>query len=80
MFNFNPFHKQPELTTSEKGLQGTLIYAEKTMTNMSHLADVNRVAANNLIMYGSSSGEDLMVMFSFIYILFIYLFINCICL
>ena len=75
MFNFNPFHKQPELTTSEKGLQGTLIYAEKTITNMSHLANVNRVAANNLIMYGSSSGEDLMVMFAFNYILFIYLFV-----
>lgn len=54
----NPFHK-PEKSLSEKGLSGTLYYANKSSRDVAQLADDNRVAANNLMSYGSMLGDDL---------------------
>lgn len=56
----NPFHK-PEKSLSEKGLSGTLYYANKSSRDVAQLADDNRVAANNLMSYGSMLGDDLTV-------------------
>ncbi|KAI9264464.1 Eisosome component PIL1-domain-containing protein [Sporodiniella umbellata] len=59
MFSFKPFHKSNEKSLSEKGLSGILEHTSKISKGIVQVADDNRIASNNLIMYGSPLGEDL---------------------
>ncbi|KAI8068119.1 Eisosome component PIL1-domain-containing protein [Gilbertella persicaria] len=56
---FSLFHKSSEKSSSEKGLSNVLEYTQKSSRDISQLADNNRMAANNLMAYGSHMGDDL---------------------
>ncbi|KAI8334464.1 Eisosome component PIL1-domain-containing protein [Blakeslea trispora] len=56
---FNLFHKSSDKSVSEKGLLGVIEYTGKSSRNVAHLADNNRISANNLMAYGSHIGDDL---------------------
>ncbi|OBZ87787.1 Sphingolipid long chain base-responsive protein LSP1 [Choanephora cucurbitarum] len=56
---FGLFHKSSDKTVSEKGLSNVIDYTGKSSRDVAHLADNNRISANNLMAYGSHIGDDL---------------------